>query len=527
MFGGLGHRSVLAPVPSMGTRLSTLNAGVLTTFVLAVLLVVVVTVVSSVLLNARFYGIQRLHGRSAVRLLAGDFRRVLPFAAAAILGVNLVVAVLLFRYNGFHQFGTFLPLQLIIAGALTAVALAVQGLAVILLRRTPILEAVGGRVSASWAFAGSFVLRGWSLLLALSILSSGLTAMWTLADARAAHRTWSAAGDAYYLRVSAAIEYANNGPEIGGRIGKALRQADERGEVTIAARHRLSGSKHDILLVNEPYLRRFDIRDINGARVTPSGTARLLIPQRHSAQAARIEGELPGWAAVAMRGVRPEVHAEPIRDGQSLMFSTNATGDRTPLLHDPVMLVVPAASGIIADDEYTTMATNGGVLVRDPEQAMRVLGDAGLGDYLLGVTPFAHDAGQRYLQARRGAAIQLINLILGVALLAFTAMAVAFVYCGRNAQSLFARHLHGWGYVRTHWRILALEAALGAVLLAWTWSESAAVVARSRIATLPPLPAYVAEGAMWQPVLAAGVMLTALMLTAAAVRWLSPRKEIR
>jgi hypothetical protein len=158
---------------------------------------------------------------------------------------------------------------------------------------------------------------------------------------------------------------------------------------------------------------------------------------------------------------------------------------------------------------------------------MRLLSDAGLGDYVLGVTPFAHDAGQRYLEARRDAAVQLINLVIGAALLVFTAVAVAFVYCDRNAQSLFARHLHGWGFVRTHWRILALETALGTVLLAWTWSESAAIIARSRIPTLPPLPTYVVEGATWQPVLAGGVMLTALVLAAGAVRWLSPRKEIR
>jgi hypothetical protein len=527
MFNNLGYQSVLTPVPSLRAQLGTLGTGVLTTFVLAIVLVIVVTVASSVLLNARFYGIQRLHGRSPANLVGGDFRRVLLLAAVVVLAVNLVLALPLYRYNDFHQFGAFLRVELVIVGALAALALVVQGLTVILLQRRPILEAVGGRVSAVWAFAGSFVLRGWSLLLVLSILPSGLTALWTLDDARAAYRTWAAAGDAYYLRMSAAIEYAKDSAEIGSRIGQALRKADERGEVTIAARHALTGSKHDILLVNERYLGQHDVRDLSGARVTPSATAQLLIPARYRAQAARIEDELPRWAAVALRGTKPEVRAEPIRDGQSLMFSTNGTGDRTPLLRDPVVLVAPAASGIIADDEYTTMATNGGILVQNPEQTMHVLSDAGLGDYVLGVTPFAHDAGQRYLEARRDAAIQLINLIIGAALLVFTAVAVAFVYCGRNAQSLFARHLHGWGFVRTHWRILALEATLGAVLLAWTWSESAAIIARSRIPTLPPLPTYVVERATWQPVLAGGVMLTALVLAAGAVRWLSPRKEIR
>ncbi|MGN9809585.1 hypothetical protein ACTMSW_09520 [Micromonospora sp. BQ11] len=485
------------------------------------------TVASSVLLNARFYGIQRLHGRSPANLVGGDYQRVLLFAAVVVLAVNLALAGPLYLYKDLHQVGAFLRMELIIVGALVALALAVQGLTVILLQRSPILEAVGGRVSASWAFAGSYVLRGWSLLLVLSILSSGLTALWTLTDARAAHRTWAAAGDAYHLRVSAAIEYAKDGPQIDSRIGQTLREADERGEVTIAARHVLSESKHDILVVNERYLSQHDVRDASGARVTPGATARLLVPVRYRAEAARIADELPRWAAMAVRGVKPEVPAEPMRDGQSLMFSTNGTGDRTPLLRDPVVLVAPAASGIIADGEYTTMATNGGIVVQNPEQTMRVLSDAGLGDYILGVTPVAHDAGQRYLEARRDAAIQLINLIIGAALLVFTAVAIAFVYCGRNAQSLFAKHLHGWGFVRAHWRVLALETTLGAVLLAWTWSESAAIIARSRITTLPPLPTYVVEGATWQSVLTGGVVLTALLLATGALLWLSPRKEIR
>lgn len=527
LFGSLGYQGTWQPVPSVGAQLKTVGTGALTAFLLAIGLVVVVTVASSVVLTAKSYGIQRLHGRSPATMVGGDIRRGLLFAAAVVAGGNLLLAVPLYLYNGLHQVGTFLRVELTIAAALTALALVVQGLTTLLLQRSPILEAVGGRVTAGWAFAGAYLLRGWSLLLVLSIASSGLTALWTLSDARAGYRTWAAAGDAYYLRVSAAIEYSKRAPELNSRIGQALRKADQRGEVTIAARHRLSESKHDILLVNERYLSKHHVRDANGARVMPRGTVRLLVPMRFGAESARIEDELPRWAAVATRGTRPDARAEPIRDDQSLMFSSNGTRDQTPLLRDPVVLVVPAGSGIISDGEYTTMGTNGGILVENPEQTMRALNDAGVGDYVLGATPFAYDAGQRYLEAQRGAGIQLVNLIIGIALLMFTAMAIAFVYCGRNAQSLFAKHLHGWGFARTHWKILALEATIAAALLAWTWSESAAVIARSRIPTLPPLPAYVVERATWQPVLTGGVLVVALALAAGAVRWLSPTKEIR
>lgn len=527
MFRELGYHGTAQPVPSIGAQLKTLGTGAMTTFLLAIGLVIVVTVASSVVLNARSYGIQRLDGRSPATMVAGDFRRVLPLAAVVVVGLNLLLAVPLYLYNSLHQVGTFLRVELIIAAALTALALVVQALTVILLQRSRILDAVGGRVTAGWAFAGSYLLRGWSLLLILSIASSGLTALWTLTDARDSYQTWTSAGDAYHLRISAAIEYSKNAAELDSRIGQALRKADERGEVTIATRHTLIESKHDLLLVNDRYLTKHDVRDASGERVKPGATARLLVPARFSAESARIEDELPRWAAVAVQGTRPGVRAEPIRDGQSLLVSTNGTGDRTPLLRDPVILVAPAASGIIGVDEYTTMATNGGILVENPERTLQALTAAGVGDYVLGVTPFADDAGQRYLEARRDAAIQLINLIIGAALLVFTAIAIAFVYCGRNAQSLFAKHLHGWGFLRTHWKILALEAAIGTALLAWTWSESAAVVARSRVPTLPPLPAYVVDGATWKPVLAGGALLTALALAVVAVRWLSPQKELR
>ncbi|WP_328324123.1 hypothetical protein OHA70_32505 [Kribbella sp. NBC_00382] len=526
-FKELGYHGASTPVPSLGTELQKLGAGALTTFVLAIALVIVVTVASSVVLNTRSYGIQRLHGHSPARMIAGDFRRVLLLAAVTVVGVNLLLALPLYLYNGFHQVGMFLRVELIIAAALIVLALVVQALTVMLLQSSPITEAIGGRITAGWAFAGAYLLRGWSLLLILSIASSSLTAFWTLTDARESQRTWAAAGEAYCLRVSAAIEYSKNAAQLDTRIGQALRKADERGEVTIAARYNLFESKRDLLMVDESYLSKHDVRDANGRRVTPGTNARLLVPARYGAQAARIEDELPRWAAVALQGKAPDLQAEPILDGQTLLSSTTGTGNRTPLVRDAVVLVVPAASGIIGDGAYTTMATNGGILVENPERITQAMTSAGVGDYILGVTPFAYDAGQRYLEARRDAGIQLVNLLIGVALLIFTALAIAFVYSGRNAQSLFAKHLHGWGFLRTHWRLLALEAAIGIALLVWTWSGSAAVLARSRVPTLPPLPAYVVDGATWKPVLAGGVVLIAVTLAAGAVRWLSPDKEIR
>ncbi len=265
-FERLGYRTAWSQVPSVTGQLSGFGAGALSTFILAIALVVVVSVVSSVLLNAKFYGVQRLHGRSLTIMVAGDVRRGLVVAGVVVLAVNLLLGLPLHLYNDFHQVGRFLGLELAITAALTALALIVQALTVILLQRSAILEAVSGRVNAGWAFAGSYVLRGWSLLLALTIVSSGLTALWTLDDARAAHRIWTASGEAYYLRVSAAIEYAKSAPDLDARIGEALRQADNRNEVSIAARYTLPESGRDLLVVNKRYLDQHELRDATGAR---------------------------------------------------------------------------------------------------------------------------------------------------------------------------------------------------------------------------------------------------------------------
>lgn len=153
-FERLGYRTAWSQVPSVTGQLSGFGAGALSTFILAIALVVVVSVVSSVLLNAKFYGVQRLHGRSLTIMVAGDVRRGLVVAGVVVLAVNLLLGLPLHLYNDFHQVGRFLGLELAITAALTALALIVQALTVILLQRSAILEAVSGRVNAGWLSPG-------------------------------------------------------------------------------------------------------------------------------------------------------------------------------------------------------------------------------------------------------------------------------------------------------------------------------------------------------------------------------------
>jgi hypothetical protein len=158
------------------------------------------------------------------------------------------------------------------------------------------------------------------------------------------------------------------------------------------------------------------------------------------------------------------------------------------------------------------MASNGEVLVEDPQQAIRGLTDAGVGAYILGMSPFSQDAANNYRDAKRNFTLEMFGLAAAVAVLLVTALAVSIVYCRRSTQTLFVKYLHGWSFVRTHWRILAFEATIGLVLVAWVWRSTAAVVNRHELPGAPPmLPGELALGG-WEPIVAGGVAVISLAL---------------
>ncbi len=498
------------------------NGGLLSSF-LVVGLIAIVLVSSAVALNAQSYGVRRLHGQSFTRILQQDLVQLARFCAIYVTGIAIGTSGFLYWYNKLHQIDTYALIAFALFGVYVGAALAAHVVTLAVLHQGMILEAVKGEVTARWAIVGSYILRCWGILLILSISTAAITSGVALAQHRSTLQTWTSIGSAYYMRISGAIDESETGHETGIRIGRWIRDADERGEVSLASNQTMSGPASDVLVVNDRYLKTQKVYGSDGLRIQPQpqGEIRIMVPQKYAMQSAEIRDEVLHWATSqneAATHIQPnDMHLERIRDDQTLTIYAHSFEVRDITVKDAVVVVVPGTSALISDDEYVSMASRGEVLVENPDTAMKSLASAGLADYILGMSPFAQEAADGYRDAEREFSTDVTNLFIGIAVLLITGVTVSSVYCRRNAQTLFTKYIHGWGFLQTHWRLLAIESTFGLVMVLWVWHQTAAALERrSMPGAPPPLPDEIGLGS-WEPVVAAVVAVTSFALITLAL----------
>ncbi|MFG2041946.1 hypothetical protein [Dactylosporangium sp. NPDC048998] len=478
---------------------------------------IILLVAAAVTLNAKSYGIQRLHGRSFTSVLSRDLRQLARFAAGAAAVVCALTVAALYLYNGMHRIDSFASVALLFAGAYLAVALMTHVVTLALIHRDEILNAVIGEVTADWAVVGSYVLRVAAVALTFSVGTATIVSGAALSEERRHAVAWEPLSGLYFMRISSATLDERNGAAISGRLGQWVRAADARNEVTLAWRQHSGNlmtrtAGQDVLVVNEKYIADHAVYDTAGAPVRPSAgdAIRVLLPQRYAAQSAGIDVEVTEWVKFmasrsASRSAAPIIRLETVRGGQALPSFTQSADEGAFTVTDLIVVVVPAASGVIPDDEYTAAASRGEVLVEDPDGAMASLAQAGLGAYVLGMSPFAQEAADRYRDAKLEFGLQVFNLVVTVGLLLITAVALAIVYCRRNAQALFAKYVSGWSFVRAHRWPLLIESGLGLALMVWSWHSTSSAIDRYQQPGSPPPPVGLLPLHGWEPLLAGGV----------------------
>jgi hypothetical protein len=188
-----------------------------------------------------------------------------------------------------------------------------------------------------------------------------------------------------------------------------------------------------------------------------------------------------------------------------------------PVLDDAVLVVLGGSSGLITDQEYLTMASNQEVLIDDPAQATKELASAGLGDYVLGMSPLAGDAAASYRNAQNALVVQMFNVAAGALVLLATALSVSIVYVEREAQTVFTKYISGWAFARIHWRLLSAELALSASLVLWIWHRTAAAGHEPGVPGARPADLDTLFLSGRQPVVAAGVALLSLLIITATL----------
>ncbi|UZN02501.1 hypothetical protein [Cellulomonas sp. S1-8] len=502
------------------------------TGLLVMTLLVVVVVAAGVLSSVKSYAVQRLHGASGATLVARDLRDVGRVVLVACGVLAVLVGAALWAWNGLHQWVAYAAVAGATAGALLLVVLLAHVTAIWLTGRVPVLDALKGRLPAHGTTAAVYLVRGPALVLAVAASVTATVAVADVVERRDALEAWSTVGDAASLTFTAAFSPAET-DRLAGTTGEWLVAEEAAGRMVLAAQDRLElmapGAQGDVLLVNSTYLTQQDVRTADGARLTgtPPGTVTVLVPQDRAAEHDAIVGTITTWADSGPATTAPAVESALLPAGTELFtYGAQRGTQERPVLTDAVVVVVDATSGTVRPADYMALASQGHVLVLDPERALQGAQDAGLTGFVTSFRPAQQEAVDVYADVLRDLRLHLANVAVALLVLLATAVGLGQVYTRSHAQRLFVSYVHGWSFVRTHPRLLAVEAALLiAVAGASVWATGALLAARPGVGPDGgPGSAYALGGlqpvltSSWALLNAGFVVVTLVVLTRRLVR---------
>lgn len=495
---------------------------------LALFLVIALTVAGA-LLAARANAVRELHGRSFGESIATDLaaglRSLISYGAVYLAGA----AAFMGWYDQLHWFGTFLLVQLWFAVAFLACFAFFHVAAVAAVRRMDILSRIKGELRSRFVHALMYAARLAAIPIAIGAIAL-VVHQEQLVEAKVDDSAvWSStSGNVQLGLASQPTEDEQRAAETA--LGEWVDEQERAGEVLFVDRMPIQGfdpegragvdPTREVLTVNSTYLAERPVRDASGRAVRGTGEEVLLLVPSDLA------GDTDELLAAARRQVDAELHLRDLgsdaatrpappavrlvrtEPGQRLFTYLNQVSeDQDPFVVDPLVVVLPRATPIFAPTQWSAYLSTGKVIFRDKDRTEAALAR----DRVL---PFVADVSEievtNALQAREvglRANIYRLNLLAVLAALVATALGFTVVHTRRHASAIFAQHIHGWSFVRRHWRLLALDGVL-LTALALRW------VQQTRSAGYDPMQPEVAlEPPAWIPWPAVG--LSGLLLWAA------------
>lgn len=478
---------------------------------------------AGVLLAARDYGVMRLQGRSYPNILGRDLLKVARLFAITLPVVAAGTVAFLGVYNGWNQLGVHALMALVFLALLAVPCLLVHAAVLGLVHTTGILPALKGRLPVRSTTAAVYLVRVPALVLALFILAGIVSSTQEVRDQRAGLGVLEDYGEASFPSLSANYGWAD-AEAVDDRLGPWLRESDVSGDI-VFTHHALSEEfllldpddprpPPPVLLVNDTYLVREEVRSPSGDRFAPAETVRVLVPetfQEHTEEltAAVAERFEPGAA----------VEAGVAADGQTLFtYAAKGWSDPRhflPLVHEPVVIVLPNGA-VLSDSEYVSYMTNRSLVFPDPEvvEAFRDH-DREASQYLAMVETLTVSALQDHHRSVNVLRAELFNLVGAGAVLVLTAMAACVVHVRTRAQEIFARHISGWTFAATHRRLLLVEGGLALGFLGWVTADTLRRTAMFADPLYGGPPDLAPSGA--EPLYALGIVLVCLVITIAAL----------
>ncbi|MFE1468539.1 hypothetical protein [Nocardiopsis dassonvillei] len=506
--------------------------------VLALALLAGVTAVGAgVLLGSRDYAVQRLLGSSYGRILLRDLGRVARLWGAALPGAALVALACLGLYNDWNQLGFFALVALVFAGVFAAVAVAVHAAVLGLVHTTAILPALKGRIPVRAAQVGAYLVRVPVLLLVLAVLGSVVHLAQTTREQRASLEAFARTGRTSHVALNGSVGMEDS-EAADSLLGPWLRRADREGRVVIADQHAPEsvvpvGSGRpgfDVLVVNDTYLEKQEIVSPSGERYGPAASeerVRVLLPPAHASHRGEIERAMPDWLRLQNGGGESGTDVEilPAADGQTVFtYGSRApfAQQEPPFLRDPVVIALPNGS-VLSDSAYVTYMTHEAVLFPDPGVVERAReADPRMAEYVNAVQPILNKVAGAHAADLNLLRIEAFNLVAGTALLLLTGIASCVIHARTRAQTVFARHISGWGFLATHRRFLAVEAGISLGFAGWAaWNSLTTLRALSDPARM--LPPELVPTTGLEPLYAAAIAATGLALTLGALAFFHRR----
>ncbi|MFD6097358.1 hypothetical protein ACFVWN_04940 [Nocardiopsis flavescens] len=446
------------------------------TMVLLALASVAAAAGAGVLLNARSYGVKRLHGHSYLRILASDLRGAARMWLWAAPTASAAFALFLWWYNGFARAGELAAVTGVLAALLLAVALGAHAAALALLYLTDVPAAVRGRMPARSVTVSVYAVRIASVGLVLSAATATLALGERVAEHRAGLDSLTGTEGMGAPRTGGGADSEEWFEAREDVVDPWITDAEERGGV-IMVEQRLAedvlppgtrGTGFDALWVNEAYLAHAGVA-VDGEALSAPGV-RILVPESLAGHSdLLVEGARGQSAYFAAEEHRDDpVTVVPYPDGRT--FPTYATTSPLtwsvrPVLTDPVVVVHPP--GYFGGGMYSTIASGGGIVFLDGDAAAREAAEPPLSSYVAAVESVteraALDRGRRLGDLR----VSAFNLAASVGVLVLTSVAACLVYTRARAQHIFARHLSGWSFAATHRGFLLVEAGLVAVFVGY------------------------------------------------------------
>jgi putative ABC transport system permease protein len=479
-----GFHAAIATGPGNFLAIRTLDDSGAGPVALAALLGLLLALGYSISHQRKIFAVKAIHGFTSSRTLVGVLR---PFSevywsSAILLGLASALGLLI--YNGGAQFGEF---AVTAAAALTVTYIAgmvAQAIMFTAAPSKPDVRYLKGARPLAFLLVLAVTVQTLVLGVGYSVLSDTARLYISTAADEAQSDSWLDAGGVVSVRFggfNTQKDFDDLTPSVG-----ALYRTEEGASRAILAYHSsaplelqsgFGPDRGNSLIVNNVYLSLQDVRAADGKRIENlaegPGVIYLLIPEHLRPTAQSIEADFRAFAEFQVSlGTAPftaSINTLYTADNQMIFNYGSLSSMEHTSQADPVIAVIPAASGVLSDDFYLGAITTANAMFTDAETVRAEIRAGALESHILSIDSVS-DQALASIDRRHGQiAAYIAGIVMILLVMVFSTGVLASIYCDRNKQSLFTKYTLGWTFLRTHGAyLLGIFLFSGTILLCCT-----------------------------------------------------------